>query len=177
MRILLEANTVEETMHRIRLAGIAAALTALLTAPALAQPAGQPGAAANPSAATTNAGVPGGTLQKMHNNWRGRTLIGTAVYNDSNERIATINDLLITDDGRVDQVVLAVRRMRGKLVTVPFGQLRFAPSTNPGLTGLGAAEGMTSPPVSSIELKNYGVVLAGATRDSLAKMEPFRFAP
>jgi PRC-barrel domain len=55
-------------------------------------------------------------------------LLGTAVFNDNGQRIATINDLLITDDGRVDQVVLAVRRMGGKLVTVPFGQLRFAPS-------------------------------------------------
>jgi hypothetical protein len=104
-------------------------------------------------------------------------LIGTAVFNDNNQRIATINDLLITEDGRVDQVVLAVRRMRGKLVTVPFSQLRFAPSTNVGPTGLGAAEGMVSLSSPSDESNNYGAVLPGASRDSLAKMETFRFAP
>jgi hypothetical protein len=36
-------------------------------------------------------------------------------------------DLLITDDGKVDRVVLSVRGRR-QLVAVPFGQLRFVPS-------------------------------------------------
>ena len=159
-------------MNRIRSIGIVAAFAVLLNAPCDAQPAAQPGAARQ--AAPT---LLSGTAQKSQNNWRGRTLIGTAVFNDSNQRIATINDLLITEDGRVDQVVLAVRRMRGKLVTVPFSQLRFAPSTNVGPTGLGAAEGMVSLSSPSDESKNYGVVLPGASRDSLAKMETFRFAP
>jgi PRC-barrel domain len=105
-------------MRRIRLAGIATALAALLAAPSLAQPAGQPG---TPPDQRQAAPLTGGTAQKSQNSWRGRTLVGTAVFNDNGQRIATINDLLITDDGRVDQVVLAVRRMRGKLVTVPFG--------------------------------------------------------
>jgi hypothetical protein len=161
-------------MNRIRSLGTVAAVAVLLIAPC-AQPAGQPGAARQAAAPT----LLSGTAQKTQNNWRGRTLIGTAVFNDNNQRIATINDLLITEDGRVDQVVLAVRRMRGKLVTVPFSQLRFAPSTNVGPTGLGAAEGMVSlsSPSASDESKNYGVVLPGASRDSLAKMETFRFAP
>jgi len=158
-------------MSRFRSIGITAALAALMAMPCQAQQPAQPGAAGQ--TATLSAG----TAQKSQNNWRGRTLIGTAVFNDSNQRIATINDLLITEDGRVDQVVLAVRRMRGKLVTVPFSQLRFAPSTNVGPTGLGAAEGMVSLSSPSDESKNYGVVLPGASRDSLAKMETFRFAP
>jgi hypothetical protein len=100
-------------------------------------------------------------------------LIGTAVFNDSNQRIATINDLLITEDGRVDQAVLAIRGMRGKFVAVPFSQLRFAPSRSvlPVVT-----DGVPAPAQASGE-NTYGVVLPGATRDSLAKMEPFRFAP
>jgi hypothetical protein len=164
-------------IHSIVFVGFAA----LLIAPTLAQtpPVSQPGAAANVSrqASGTNAIAPAGTLQKVQNDWRGRTLIGAAVYNDNGQRVATINDLLITDDGRVERAILSVGAVRRKLVAVPFSQLRFAPSTNVGLTGLGAAEGMVSPPLSSNESKNYGVVLPGASRDSLAKMEPFRFAP
>ena len=158
-------------MNRIRSAGIAAALTALLIAPGLAQPAGQPGA--TPNQRQTAPLLTGGTAQKSQNNWRGRTLIGTAVFNDNNQRIATINDLLITDDGRVDQVVLAVRRMSGKLVAVPFSQLRFAPSS--GTLALAAPDATT--PAISGDVKTYGAVLPGATRDSLAKMDTFRFAP
>ena len=64
-------------MNRIRSAGIAAALTALLIAPCLAQPAGQPGATPNQRQAAPL--LTGGTAQKSQDNWRGRTLIGTAV--------------------------------------------------------------------------------------------------
>jgi sporulation protein YlmC with PRC-barrel domain len=158
-------------MNRIRSIGIIAAFAALLVAPCQAQPAGQPGATSQKQAARVLAA---GTAQKTQNNWRGRTLIGTAVFNDNGQRIATINDLLITDDGRVDQVVLAVRRMGGKLVAVPFNQLRFAPSS--GSLALAVPD---APPTSlgSGDLKTYGAVLPGATRESLAKMETFRFGP
>jgi hypothetical protein len=103
-------------------------------------------------------------------------LIGTAVFNDNNQRIATINDLLITDDGRVDQVVLAVRRMGGKVVAVPFSQLRFALSSSLGVSALVAPD---TPSDSGAlgDVRTYGAVLPGATRDSLAKTEPFRFGP
>ena len=153
-------------MSRFRSIGITAALAALMAMPCQAQQPAQPGAARQTS-------LTAGTAQKSQNNWRGRTLIGTAVFNDNNQRIATINDLLITDDGRVDQVVLAVRRMGGKLVAVPFSQLRFAPSG--GTLALASPDAPT--PAFSSDLKTYGAVLPGATRDSLSKMERFRFGP
>jgi PRC-barrel domain len=155
-------------MNGIRSIGTVAAVTALLLLTCHAQPAAQPGAARQAAPTLT-----AGTAQKSQNNWRGRTLLGTAVFNDNNQRIATINDLLITDDGRVDQVVLAVRRMSGKLVAVPFSQLRFAPSS--GTLALAAPDATT--PAISGDVKSYGAVLPGATRDSLAKMDTFRFAP
>jgi PRC-barrel domain len=158
-------------MNRIRSIGIAAALAALLALPCQAQPAGQSGATSTQRQAERP--LTAGTAQRSQDNWRGRTLIGTAVFNDNNQRIATINDLLITDDGRVDQVVLAVRRMGGKLVAVPFSQLRFAPSS--GTLALASPDAPT--PASSGDLKTYGAVLPGATRDSLSKMERFRFGP
>jgi sporulation protein YlmC with PRC-barrel domain len=58
-----------------------------------------------------------------------RSLIGTPVFNDMGQRIATISDLLITDDGMVDRVVVSVTQRR-KLLAVPFGQLHFVPSQN-----------------------------------------------
>ena len=148
-------------MNRIRSVGIAAGLAALLAMPCHAQQAAQPGAAKQATPVLT-----AGTAQKSQNNWRGRTLIGTAVFNDNNQRIATINDLLITDDGRVDQVVLAVRRMGGKLVAVPFSQLQFVPSS--GTLALASPDAPT--PAFSGDLKTYGAVLPGATCAATARM-------
>jgi hypothetical protein len=53
-------------------------------------------------------------------------LIGSPVFNDVGQRIATINDLLITDNGIVDRVVLSVTQRRQQ-VAVPFIQFRFVP--------------------------------------------------
>jgi hypothetical protein len=98
-------------------------------------------------------------------------LIGTPVFDDHGQRIATIDDLLITGDGKVDRVVRSVRGRR-QLVAVPFGQLRFVPSLNLA-TPLGPRRGTARLAQSGIRL--FGVILPGASRDSLAEMETFRF--
>ncbi|MBV8590390.1 MAG: PRC-barrel domain-containing protein [Acetobacteraceae bacterium] len=159
-------------------AGIAAALRIVLGWPALPQtpPSSASSAPGGTSPAATSAIVPSGSAQKSQNDWRGRTLIGTPVFNDTGQRMATINDLLITDDGKVDRVILLLRRERGKLVAVPFNELHFLPSTRNALTGM-PATGIALPPPGGYQLKTYGAVLPGASRDSLAQMEPFRFAP
>ena len=99
-------------MNRKRSIGAAIGLTALLITSAAAQtPAGQ-GDGAVPAV---------GSLLKVQNNyWRGVELIGTPVFGDNGLRIATVDDLLITDDGKVDRVVLSVRGRR-QLVAVPLG--------------------------------------------------------
>ena len=149
-------------MNRKRSIGAAIGLTVLLITSAAAQtPTGQ-GDGAAPAVT--------GSLLKVQNDWRGRTLIGTPVFGDNGQRIATIDDLLITDDGKVDRVVLSVRGRR-QLVAVPFGQLRFVPSRNFG-TPLGR-RGTARLAQSGIRL--FGVILPGASRDSLAEMETFRF--
>jgi hypothetical protein len=152
-------------MNRKRSIGAAIGLTTLLITSAAAQtPTGQ-GDGAAPAFTVAR-----GSLLKVQNNWRGRALIGTPVFDDSGQRIATIDDLLITDDGKIDRVVLSVRGRR-QLVAVPFGQLRFAPSRNFG-TPLGR-RGTARLAQSGIRL--FGVILPGASRDSLADMETFRF--
>src|SRR5215813_2133246 len=113
-------------MNRKRSIGAAIGLTALLITSAAAQTPTGLGDGAAPAVT-----VASGSLLKVQNNWRGRVLIGTPVFGDNGQRIATIDDLLITDDGKVDRVVLSVRGRR-QLVAVPFGQLRFVPSLNLG---------------------------------------------
>ena len=152
-------------MNRKRSIGAAIGLTALLITSAAAH--SPTGLGEGPAPAVT---VARGSLLRVQNNWRGTALIGTLVFDDHGQRIATIGDLLITDDGKVDRVVLSVRGRR-QLVAVPFGQLRFVPSRNFG-TPVGR-RGTARLAQSGTRL--FGVVLPGASRDSLAEMETFRF--
>ena len=102
----------------------AVGLAGLLIAAAVAQ---TPSTGQGDGTPATTVTVPAGSLQRAQNAWRARTLIGTPVFNDNGQRVATIADLLIGDAGTVDRVVLAVAQPR-KMVAVPFGQLRFVPS-------------------------------------------------
>ncbi|MBV8092232.1 MAG: PRC-barrel domain-containing protein [Acetobacteraceae bacterium] len=162
-------------MNRIRSIAVVAGLMTVTLVPVLAQtPA--PSQQAGGGEPAPNITVPSGVVQKSQNDWRARTLIGSPVFNDRRQRIATVNDILITDDGKVNQVILSASRPRGKLVAVPFNQLRFVPST--GLAaGFVTADGLASTPALSGSLKTYGIILPGATRESLTNMEAYRFSP
>jgi hypothetical protein len=157
-------------MNQNRTFVAAVGLIALLNAAASAQtPAAGP-AGGVPAATVT---VPTGSLQKAQNAWRGRTLIGAPVFNDNRQRIATINELLINDDGMVDKVVLSVAQSR-QLVAVAFNQLRFVPSQSSGMP-VGRRGWRRLNQMNTIT--TFGVMLPGATRETLTGMETFRFVP
>lgn len=65
----------------------------------------------------------------MKNGWRASKLIGSAVYNDQNQKIGSVDDLILTrDDDKVAMAVISVGGFLGmgsKLVAVPYDQLRF----------------------------------------------------
>ncbi|MDX6805342.1 PRC-barrel domain-containing protein [Terrihabitans rhizophilus] len=68
------------------------------------------------------------------NKFRGSDLMGRTVYNDQNETIGDIGDVLLDKSGDVSAVVINVGGFLGlgaSEVAVPFASLRFeAPSTN-----------------------------------------------
>src|SRR5262252_9873634 len=137
-------------MYRKISIGAAIGLTALLVTSAAAQ--SPTGLGDGPAPTVT---VARGSLLRVQNNWRGTALIGTPVFDDHGQRIATIGDLLITDDDKVDRVVLSVRGRR-QLVAVPFGQLRFVPSLN--FTSLGRRE---TARVAQSGIRLFVVILPG----------------
>jgi hypothetical protein len=161
----------EEDMKQNRSIAAAVVLAGCLIASAGAQ---TPSAGQAAGTAAPVVTVPAGSLQKAENAWRGRMLIGTSVFNDNGQRIATIDDLLITDDGRVDRVVLTVTRRQ--LVAVPFSQFRFVPSQS--IPTPGRREPLRRwTRIAANAAGPFGVLLPGASRDSLVGMEPFRFTP
>jgi sporulation protein YlmC with PRC-barrel domain len=96
---------------------LAAALlgTALLTGAAFAQ-----------NATTDRSNV--NTAVHKEGQWRASKLIGVNVYNDNNEKIGDIEELIVDKSGKVDNVVLGVGGFLGMgehYVAVPMEKLKW----------------------------------------------------
>ena len=146
---------------------IAAALTALLTAPAPAQQSAPP--------------KQGFVQNRNAGEWRGSKLIGASVYGPDNASIGEVSDVLIAPDGTVRAVVVSVGGFLGlaqKDVALPFqaltikrtpdsssidkitvryskDDLKNAPAfvfygTSPATTGLGGSSPAPTPPMAPL---------------------------
>jgi hypothetical protein len=94
--------------------------TALIAGPALAQ--------TQQPAASQRADRGDRMLILKEGQWRGSKVTGLTVYNNNNERIGDINELIIGRDGKIDSVVIGVGGFLGMGehdVAVPFGQVKF----------------------------------------------------
>jgi sporulation protein YlmC with PRC-barrel domain len=104
---------------------LAAALlsAAVFSAPAYAQTA-QPTDRAAPAATTA------GSQEKMalKGNWRASKLIGLDVYNEANEKLGDINELILDKNGKVNAVVIGVGGFLGMGehdIAVSMDKLKF----------------------------------------------------
>jgi len=202
-------------MRGTRSLSLALVAAALGAAPALAQqngaaPAAQApvGASMTPNATTppkspmannqsteTNTKGPSGSLEKYNGEWRTSKLVGATVFNSSGDDLGTIDDLLTDDNGKISQAVIStggVLGMGGKLVEVPFDQLKLEPSADNNsaaqAAGMPKMPAGNNPPAagkaSTTTAANrapahptyYSLVLPNATKDSLAKQQTFKYA-
>ncbi len=142
--------------------GAAVLMTLLASGPALAQPAPAGTPASTPGAAPAVATPPGvvattnnpnlavATL-KLEHGQRVSKIVGATVYNDTSDKIGTVDDLIMTTDDKVTMAVISVGGFLGlgsKLVAVPWNQLRQ---------------------------DGDKIVLAGASKDSLNGMPNFEY--
>jgi sporulation protein YlmC with PRC-barrel domain len=70
-------------------------------------------------------------VQKLATGYRASKIVGTSVVNDANEKIGSVDDLIVNRDDRVLFAVLSVGGFLGMgthLVAVPYAQLQ--PGTN-----------------------------------------------
>jgi len=102
---------------------IAAALfsTALIGGVAFAQ---------EKSTTTTTTTTAAPVVQKMNlaGKWRSSKLIGVNVYNEANEKLGDINELIVDKDGKIDAVVIGVGGFLGMGehdIAVTMDKLRF----------------------------------------------------
>jgi sporulation protein YlmC with PRC-barrel domain len=157
--------------------------------------------AQTPSAATTdNAGMPSAATfdgSALQGNWRASKLAGLNVYNNNNESVGSINDLLTDKNGNIKAVVLGVGGFLGvgeHLVAVPFDKVKFvaepvaytsasaAPgavtpsSTTPSSTTTTGAVTGTAPASSKPNPWYPDHAMYNATKDELKALPEFKYS-
>ncbi|MBR0718759.1 PRC-barrel domain-containing protein [Bradyrhizobium liaoningense] len=129
--------------------------------------------------------------------WRASKLVGLKIYNDANESVGSISDLLMDKNGDIKIAVIGVGGFLGMgehLVAVPFDKLKFvneavaysgaatAPANRPAsTTTTGAApdrpatmnEKTTATTTTSKWYPDHAVF--NATKDDLKKMPEFKY--
>jgi sporulation protein YlmC with PRC-barrel domain len=151
--MLIGSNQSEITMRIFPAVLIACSLASPL---AYAQtPANTPSAAAAPIAAAGK--------------WRASKVIGVNVYNEANEKVGDISELIIDSAGRVEGAVISVGGFLGMgehLVAVRMNQLKFANEagkTTTGSTGSNTKEWYPDRAVLNV------------TKDQLKAMPQFKY--
>ena len=102
------------------------------------------------ASSTTNASYQG--------DWRTSKLVGLNVYNNNNESVGSINDLLTDKNGTIKAAVIGVGGLLGvgeHLVAVSFDQIKFVDTPVPSATA------STAPPASTSSTTTTGA--AGTT--------------
>ena len=172
-------------------AGLAA--SALLASVAFAQ-----SPSATTDSATTAAPAAASDTSSFKGNWRASKLVGLNVYNDSNESLGSINDLLADKSGNIKGVVIGVGGFLGvgeHLVAVTFDKVKFvddpiaytgastSPATGgarPSTTGTGTTTtGAATAPAAPAVKKNPWYpdhAMLSATKDQLKAMPEFKYS-
>ena len=158
-------------------------LASAMLVPALAQTSPPP---ASPEPAAQS------TAPKAHGEmWRSSKLIGLNVYNDQDEKLGAISEILLEKSGKVDFVVIGVGGFLGigqHDIMVEMSKLKFVDepvriSTTTAQPGSATTGTATRPPTATTtttpttKSKWYPdhAVLSGATKESLKNMAEFKY--
>jgi sporulation protein YlmC with PRC-barrel domain len=171
--------------------------TALLATAAFAQ---------TPTATTDRANMAPAAASdtSFQGTWRASKLVGLNVYNDKNESVGSINDLLTDKSGNIKAVVLGVGGFLGvgeHLVAVPWDKIKFvdqpvayagasspktttntAPSStlppNSATTGAANTAPANPPPTAATKSNPWypDHAVFNATKDQLKAMPEFKYS-
>jgi len=103
--------------------------------------------AQTPTATTDRANTPPAAASEsaFQDNWRASKVVGVSVYNDNNESLGSISDLLMDKSGNIKAVVIGVGGFLGvgeHLVAIPFDKIKFV---NEPVAYTGASNGPNAP--------------------------------
>ncbi|HEV7881804.1 PRC-barrel domain-containing protein [Bradyrhizobium sp.] len=127
-------------------------------------------------------------------NWRASKLVGLSVYNDNNESLGSINDLLTDKSGNIKAVVIGVGGFLGvgeHLVAVPLDKIKFvnepvayagggapAAGTRPATSTTTGAAPTTAPAATAPKPNPWypDHAVLSATKDQLKAMPEFKYS-
>ncbi|MGO4387583.1 PRC-barrel domain-containing protein [Microvirga sp. 2YAF29] len=115
--------------------------------PALAQT--QPSTTtANPTASSSTMSSGNWMTQEKAGQWRASKIEGLNVYNNNNEKIGDISELLVDQNGKIEAVVIGVGGFLGMGehdVAVPFDQIKFVNEARANTTAANTTTGTAAP--------------------------------
>jgi len=152
--------------------------------------------AAETSTSTTAAPAATSTAEaSFHGTWRASKVVGLNVYNDQNENVGSINDLLMDRNGGIKAAVISVGGFLGmgsRLVAIPFDKIKFSeqPVAYTGASASNTGGGMAKPssttttgsaatqPATASKPNPWYPDHAtfSATKDELMKMTEFKYS-
>jgi sporulation protein YlmC with PRC-barrel domain len=104
-------------------------------------------------AGSTTVGVAVAEMRDVADGWSAkRSILGQPVYNDKNERVGSIDDIIISPDKAVSYAIVNASNF------------------------IGLAKHDVAVPVNQFKLVDQKLVLAGATKDALKASPPFEYA-
>lgn|SRR5690606_26712841 len=179
---------------------MAAMLTTALAGTAVAQSSGDPAAPSqSPATSTMNkSDAMPAPATKAEGEWRSSKLVGLNVYNDGNEKLGAISDLILDKQGRIANVVIGIGGFLGMgehSIAVSFDQLKWVDEpiktvtsdARPGGTGMTGTGGMGatgtggtvgSAGTTAAPAKRWApdhAVLSNATKEQLKAMPAFKY--
>jgi sporulation protein YlmC with PRC-barrel domain len=129
------------------------------------------------------------TAPQSHGNvWRSSKLIGLNVYNDKNEKLGDINEIMVDKSGKIDGVVIGVGGFLGvgeHNIKVEMTKLKFIDEptrTSSTSTTSTSGSGASNRPAATTNTTTTDhkwypdhAILSGATKDSLKNMRQFKY--
>jgi sporulation protein YlmC with PRC-barrel domain len=104
-------------------------------------------------AGSTVIGVSVSEMREVNTGWSAKkTILGQEVYNDKNEKVGSVDDIIVAPNKSVSYAIVNAG----------------------GFTGLTRHD--VAVPVSQLKLVDNKLVLAGATKDALKASAPFEYA-
>jgi sporulation protein YlmC with PRC-barrel domain len=161
----------------------ALAATTMLAGVAFAQ---TPSATTNQTTTAPKAAM--SDSSSFQGDWRTSKVVGLKVYNDQNEDIGSINDLLTDKSGNIKAAVISVGGFLGmgsRLVAIPFEKIKFVnepvPSTGTAQTGTSKSSTTTGSATASSTASKQNPwypdhAVFNATKEQLKAMPEFKFS-
>jgi sporulation protein YlmC with PRC-barrel domain len=175
--------------------------SALLATAAFAQ---SPSTTATPATTAPAAAPVAASDATFSGNWRTSKVVGLNVYNEANESLGSINDLLTDKQGNIKAVVIGVGGFLGvgeRLIAIPYDKVKFvnepmqastaasggsagmakstssttATGTTTGAAATGGSATSATPAKANPWYPDHAVI-SGASKDQLKAMPEFKYA-